>query len=199
MDLCPWLGTRTCQRRATPCQNRRSGRSITGRWPDATPEQEARLAVSSAVAEAAMRRVREIDPKWRPTPSISEGIEGEIARNDANLAEARARLAALRWSEPDPESLRECLMPAGQPIGVRNRGVGSNIRTVSDSEFSDLLARLASGSRPVLTPPEFKGLWFERPDGSVFSIRLSDQSGLTIDIVRSNEPDIRPGFKVHRK
>ena len=62
---------------------------------DASPGQQIRLATSEAQAREAVRRVRELDPTWRPTPSLYEGVEGGIARNIAEAREAEARLAEL--------------------------------------------------------------------------------------------------------
>jgi hypothetical protein len=55
------------------------------------------------------------------------------------------------------------------------------------------------GAQPVLTPNTYNGLWFERPDGTRFGLRLSAESGPTIDIFKSNDPLIRENFKVHRR
>jgi hypothetical protein len=55
------------------------------------PGQAARLAVAEARAQDAIRRVREIDPTWRPTPSLRTTPEGEIATAEAEAREAEAR------------------------------------------------------------------------------------------------------------
>lgn len=44
---------------------------VGSRTLDATPAQAARYAVANARAEAAAARVREVDPSWRPRPSLS--------------------------------------------------------------------------------------------------------------------------------
>jgi hypothetical protein len=68
-----------------------------GPWPNASPGQQARLAASRLQADAAVARVRERDPNWKPRPSIVEPtIEGEIARNEHVAREARARLETLQ-------------------------------------------------------------------------------------------------------
>jgi hypothetical protein len=54
---------------------------IGGRLLEATPAQHVRLAVSTARADAAVKRVREIDPAWRPRPSLHETVEGAITAN----------------------------------------------------------------------------------------------------------------------
>jgi hypothetical protein len=61
-------------------------------WSNATPGQHARWAASELEAQAAIRRVQEIDPRWRPPASMSEGIEGAILSNQAVVRQAEARL-----------------------------------------------------------------------------------------------------------
>lgn len=66
-----------------------------GRYPSASPGQQARLAASQIQAERAIHRVREVDPRWRPSPSAYETIEGEIAANEAIVREAEGRFGEL--------------------------------------------------------------------------------------------------------
>ena len=61
-------------------------------WP---PGQAARLAVAEARAQDATRQLRDIDPNWRPTPSLSSTVEGYIASIEAETREAQARLSEL--------------------------------------------------------------------------------------------------------
>ena len=72
------------------------GPSRTGRFPNATPGQQARLAVADARAQDALRRVREIDPNWRPNPGIyGTGIESEILKANDLAQAAQARVTEL--------------------------------------------------------------------------------------------------------
>ena len=66
-----------------------------GRWPEATLGQQARLAASESQAQSAIRRVQEIDPRWRPPASMSEGIEGALLSNQAAIRHSDARLREL--------------------------------------------------------------------------------------------------------
>lgn len=68
---------------------------VGSRTLDATPAQAARYAVANARAEAAAARVREIDPSWRPRPSLSNpgSIESQTRRRESEAREAEARLA----------------------------------------------------------------------------------------------------------
>jgi hypothetical protein len=64
---------------------------INGQQIEPTPAQQARLAVAEAQAREAIRRVQELDPKWRPAPSAYESVDGLIAayRSDARQAQER--------------------------------------------------------------------------------------------------------------
>ena len=177
----------------------RGSRTLVGRWPGATPHQEVMRAISASEAEIALERVREIDPTWRPTPSIGEGIEGEIARNNSIATEARSRLATLRWSLPSPESLQSCLMPEGQPVGWRERGARPAVRTLAEADFSRLLERLTRDARNTPARADYRGLWYQRPDGTIVGIRMSEQHGLTIDVIDSGAANLLKGYKVHSK
>lgn len=68
---------------------------INGRVVSPTPAQAARLAVAQTQAEAAIARVQEYDPRWRPSPSAYETVEGLISRYEGEIREAEARTAYL--------------------------------------------------------------------------------------------------------
>lgn len=68
---------------------------VRGRTLEATPAQTTRLAIADARASDATARVREIDPTWRPVPSISNTVEGEIATREGEARQAEARLREL--------------------------------------------------------------------------------------------------------
>lgn len=74
----------------------RSGSAIRfgGQSYDATPGQAARYSAADVRAAAALRRVREIDPKWKPRPSLAppRSAEGAIAIRQPEAREAEARL-----------------------------------------------------------------------------------------------------------
>jgi HK97 family phage portal protein len=65
--------------------------------PRGTPAQEARHAAARAQAQAARRRVRELDPEWRePQSAFSrDSIEGQIRHEEAVARAAEARLAEI--------------------------------------------------------------------------------------------------------
>jgi len=71
-------------------------RRIAGRQVDITPAQATRLEISHAQMQAAVRRVRELEPRWKPIPSAYETVEGEIAANNAAARQALDRLAVLQ-------------------------------------------------------------------------------------------------------
>jgi hypothetical protein len=69
--------------------------------------------------------VRELDPNWRPTPSLTETIEGEIAAAEAEAREAEARLTELAREEPntliDAYRRQQGLDLFGDPIWSREQ------------------------------------------------------------------------------
>jgi hypothetical protein len=82
-------------------QNRPRGsgggtRQIAGRQVDITPAQATRLEISHAQMQAAIRRVRELEPRWKPRPSAYETVEGEIAANEAAARQALDRIFELQ-------------------------------------------------------------------------------------------------------
>lgn len=64
---------------------------------DATPAQAARFAIADMSARQSARQVREIDPTWRPRPSLTDpnSVEGAIRRAEGEAREAQSRLAEL--------------------------------------------------------------------------------------------------------
>ena len=68
---------------------------INGQWVQPTPGQAARLTVAEARAQDAIRRIREIDPNWKQTPSLYESVEGLIRTLESDAQQAQARLSEL--------------------------------------------------------------------------------------------------------
>ncbi|WP_186420260.1 hypothetical protein [Bosea sp. CS1GBMeth4] len=87
-------------------------RGSAGAWPNATPAQQARLVASELQAQAAIRQVQEIDARWKPPASISEGIEGAIATNQAAVRQAEARLRELQAMGIGPGAFSADSIPA---------------------------------------------------------------------------------------
>lgn len=71
-------------------------RRIAGRYTDATPAQLTRLQISHSQMQAAIRRVRQLDARWKPTPSLHSTIEGEIRANETATREALDRVFELQ-------------------------------------------------------------------------------------------------------
>ena len=60
------------------------------------PEVARRFEDAASGARETMDRLRELDPAWKPTPSIaSDSVEGAQARYKAQMAEADARLKEI--------------------------------------------------------------------------------------------------------
>jgi hypothetical protein len=88
---------------------------INGRWVVPTPAQSARLAVAEAQARDAVRRVRQLDPGWRPTSSQFESVEGLIGANRAEAQQAEARIAELAGMGIGPGRYARESIPARGP------------------------------------------------------------------------------------
>lgn len=71
-------------------------RRVAGNWRNVTPQQATRLEISHARMQAAVRRVRRLEPNWKPRPSLYETVEGEIAANRAARREAEDRYYELQ-------------------------------------------------------------------------------------------------------
>lgn len=82
---------------------------------------------------------------------------------------------------------------------VAPSGAGDDIRTCGPKTFRRLLESVSPGAQEVPSPPGFEGLWFEQPNGSRFALRMSENYGMTYEVVRNNHPIFRSGFKVHQK
>lgn len=75
---------------------------VQGRWQNATGDQVARLGVSQGRLRDALKAVRKVDPKWKPSPQAYETVEGYIRANEKNTAEAYFRLFELRSTRVGP-------------------------------------------------------------------------------------------------
>ena len=79
----------------------RGGRSsvpvrIGGQIVEVTPGQAARLQAAENQADNAIRQVRQVDPNWRPEPSVyGTGVESEIQKANDLAVAARARVNEL--------------------------------------------------------------------------------------------------------
>ena len=109
----------------------------------------------------------------------------------------------LIFSERDGASnsatMSDILLPNGEPVGYGYPGAGPRIRTVTSEQFGQLQSQLMNGATPIATPSGYVGTWYGMPDGSVFGIRTSTESGTTIDVIKSNNPSLPSGFKVHQQ
>ena len=109
----------------------------------------------------------------------------------------------LTFDERDGPSGRaamsDILLPNGKPVGYSYPGAGPRIQTVMKGRFDELQSKLLSDAKPIATPPGYAGTWYEMSDGSVFGIRTSAASGDTIDVIKSSNPSLPPGFKVHQQ
>ncbi|MEQ1650330.1 MAG: phage portal protein, partial [Hyphomicrobiaceae bacterium] len=105
--------------------------------PTGTPAQEVRLDAAAAQARDATRRVRELDPEWRGPQSVTAGMEGAIAHQEATARAAEARLN---------EVLRDAV-PGTNPAW----GVNRLTKDLYDRGY--ILERPARGAGMIYTNP----------------------------------------------
>lgn len=96
-------------------------------------------------------------------------------------------------------NMSDILLPNGQPVGFVKPGAGQNIQTVTSEQFAQIESQLMQGSTPISAPSSYSGTYYQMSDGSVFGIRTSKSSGTTIDVIKSNNPSLPSGFKVHQQ
>jgi hypothetical protein len=172
-----------------------------------TPAQQARLALAKARADAALARVRAIDPTWRPRESLTgpKNSEGIIQAKEAEAREAEAHYLELLRAGADPTSpglgkpSQDVLRPGGELVGRPLSRARAQVTTVPPQEFENIRSDLMIGARAIETPERYNGLWFRRDGGVVFGVRSSRDHGLTIDVIESKNPLIRQGMKVHQR
>jgi hypothetical protein len=71
-------------------------RQIAGTWRPVSRSEETEIIMSQMLMNAAVARVREIEPNWQPTPQIYQTVRGLIEANNANAREAQSRYEVLR-------------------------------------------------------------------------------------------------------
>lgn len=125
-----------------------------------------------------------------------DSLEDIPDESDVELTAFRSRFGFLRGLFA-PRKSEDILMPNGRLIGQQYRGAGAEIRTVTRSEFDALYKQLHEGARPVSGPTGYRGQVFERRDGIQFGLRISHDSGQTIEVIGGNTKNIPRGFKVH--
>ncbi|PPD10836.1 MAG: hypothetical protein CTY30_09945, partial [Methylocystis sp.] len=100
---------------------------------EATPSQLGRLENTARLAREAEARVREIDPSWKPEPTLIDpnNIEARIARN-----ESATRQANERYSEHLRELYGDFALPAQRDSAQRGNLTGPRalVRRQDDPE-----------------------------------------------------------------
>lgn len=156
-----------CTRRGSAPTNRvPAGSSEGGRWTSegggslvhrisrrprsapGTPAQEARLAVATARAREAVRRLRELDPEWKEPHSFTSSIEGEIRHQETTAEAAERRLAeilqdAIPGTNPSwgVNRLRKELNEQGYLFEKSTRGPGYLYRNDDTNEAVRIMER----------------------------------------------------------
>jgi hypothetical protein len=112
------------------------GRGRGGRFSgpgEATPSQLDRLEDTARLAREAETRVREVDPSWKPEPTLSDPthIESRIARNEDLTRQANAR-----YSEHLRELYGDLALPSQRDSAQRGNLTGARalVRRQDDPE-----------------------------------------------------------------
>jgi hypothetical protein len=89
---------------------------IGGQTVEVTPGQAARLQAAGNRAEDALRQVRQVDPNWRPGPSVyGTGVESEIQKANDLAVAAQARVDELARAGIGPGPFAGDSIPARGP------------------------------------------------------------------------------------
>lgn len=139
--------------------------------------------------------VRQYDPAWRPTPSMSQGIQGAMASQNYTATQATQRLQEINPPFLRVRDINHILTPGGSPVGYVHGRSKSDIRTVTWQEFQQIHAQLTFGARRIETLPQ-RGAVFQRPDGVIVNFRYSRNSGPTLDLQFPRGTDF-PIKKIH--
>lgn len=122
---------------------------VGSQWLEAEPGQAARLVAAEASARDAIDKVRELDPSWKPTPSLSESVEGAIATAEAEAREAQARLDELSRVGIGPGPFAGGSIPA--------RGPGRDLRAGERSDINDFGSETGCNTCGTLDPGTASG------------------------------------------
>jgi hypothetical protein len=116
-----------------------------------TPGQAARLAAAEARADEAIGRVREIDPNWKPSPSLYGSVEGLIAAREAEAREAQARLDEFGRNGigPGPYA-RESVPLEGQVVISEKESATGSMRLVRSGDVILAVLLIPAQNREIL-------------------------------------------------
>lgn len=145
---------------------------------------------------------RRIDPTYRPPEGLYATINGMMdnlnaQRDDAKLFALNAERVNRGFQPITTDEMRSMysesarntpmssiFMRDGNLIGYRFRGAQSGIQTVDPQTFSSVVQRSTYGATLLPTRPDYDGVWFQRNDSGVIGLRISRDSGPTIDLIR---------------
>jgi filamentous hemagglutinin len=97
------------------------------------------------------------------------------------------------------KTLSDILAPGGQPVGQKVGGAGPGITTVTRDQFVQIETQLLNGATPTTTPASYPGTFYQRADGTVIGIRISDANGPTIEVINPGSSGLPKDFKVHQQ
>lgn len=140
----------------------------------ATPGQAGRLAYANARAQQTLEQVREYDPIWRPTPSLSDpnSVEGAIRTAEAEAVQAQARLGEILRPRSNGG-------PPLDPLPGGNTGLTAPLPPVCIATYRNITGMPDIGDRPAFGSTQGT-VAFASVDGKpVFGVN-SDAPGYTV-------------------
>lgn len=120
---------------------------VNGQWLTPTPGQAARLAVAEAQAEAAIHRVQELDPSWRPQASAYESVDGLIRAREGAAREAEARITELGRLGIGPGPFAAEWIPARGPGRELTAAEREELNRIGDRYGCDTCGTLSPGTK----------------------------------------------------
>ncbi|WP_296709865.1 hypothetical protein [Rhodoblastus sp.] len=140
------------------------------------------------------RDPNERDPDQKPELPVLAPLSSSGSSGDGSAGQTGDSTQASYG-----RSMSDILMPNGEPVGYVYSRARPPTRTVTPEQFEQLRSELMEGAVPAIEQSGYGGVWYQRADGSVFGVRMSKSFGPTIDVIKSNDPDLEPGFKVHQR
>ncbi len=152
-----------------------------------------------------------MDAGAKPVAGGNKPNQWELQAHYGNDKEEVARAIIREWQREDkwtPEpwtglwfGLPWCYSPDRKEVDRLDphaRAGNREVRIVTPAEFETIRIELMGGAAWIPADPPYDGVWYRRHDDSVFGLRLSRIYGLTLDVIRSDDPGIPPGFRLYQ-
>jgi hypothetical protein len=133
-----------------------------------------------------------------------DDYEVMIRAKEAETREAEARYIVLANAGHDDWYLRRDAQTTADALRAEAAarpmpGSDKDTRTVSPARFEELRVELMGGAKRIGPDPRYDGVIYRRQDGSEIGLRISSDHGLTLDVLRSNDPLVPNGLRIHQQ